>query len=96
MMHDTDRRRNEYGYSIQCVQCDKWFDSKRIDASFCNSSCRSRYQRKLKQRQINRDKFQAALDTLIKQLPRHGGSTDFDLLQKAATRIQNVLSLVED
>lgn len=93
--HDVDRYRTEYGYQVTCLQCRCAFDSKRGDASFCNSTCRSKYNRAQKKRQRTRDNFDKALTEMLLQLPRRGHSKDLDVLQVAATRISKALEIVE-
>jgi len=38
---DTDRRNNGDGsWSVQCCVCERWFEAKRSDASYCSNRCR--------------------------------------------------------
>ena len=43
--HDIDRNRTEYGWEQNCAHCGKRFEAKRVDASFCTSTCRKAHQR---------------------------------------------------
>lgn len=44
--HDTDRTKfDTRDYSVQCVQCGKYFAATRSDASFCSARCRVAHSR---------------------------------------------------
>lgn len=92
---DTDRRREEQGYRVKCAECGKWFDAQRDTASFCNSTCRSRWSRFPAKRLAVIKKANEAVYDLLRQLPKRGESKEFLALQRLATVIQNAIDLVE-
>lgn len=51
--HETDRVHLREGeWDIKCVQCGKWFEASRSDASFCSPNCRVAYGRE-EQKMLN-------------------------------------------
>lgn len=95
MTVETDRVREEYGYSIKCAQCGKWFECVRVTGTYCSSTCRSRAAREPAQRALRIGKAMGAVFALTRALPKKGESDEFAALQKLATVIKNALELVE-
>jgi predicted nucleic acid-binding Zn-ribbon protein len=68
VMHETDRALRGltgYAYEIKCVFCGVFFRSSRIDASFCSSTCRSRFSRQPAKRQARLDRARVAVLELL-------------------------------
>jgi len=82
-------------YEVQCAVCEKWFESMRYDASFCSSTCRSRYNRSL----AEADKLIAAASksvaALVDRLPRTGASKTESALKDLRALIDRALASVE-
>jgi len=93
--HDTERRRVEDGYIVECLVCGKEFEATRIDAAFCSSTCRSRFHRAAKMLDKRIERAERAIDDLIKHLPIHGESRTFKTLEKLQKRIESALASVE-
>lgn len=93
---ETDRINQGDYWSIRCAECRTWFDSKRGTATFCGSTCRSRWHREGPKRLARIERAMAALDDLIKAMPKRGDSKEFEALQFIATRSKNAMSIVEN
>lgn len=92
---ETERIRQDGYWDIQCVECRAWFEAERETASFCNSTCRSRWNRRDKNRQARIDRALKALEDLIAHLPQRGDSREFLALQKIETISKSAISQVE-
>lgn len=93
---DTDRINQGDCWRIQCADCGSWFESKRGTATFCNSTCRSRWSRQGARRLARIERAMAALDDLIQAMPKRGDSKEFLALQRIATRAKSAMSVVEN
>lgn len=94
--HDRDIINRGTGvYEVCCVQCGKWFTAQRYDASFCSSTCRSRFSRGRAMVDTRRKRAEAAIDDLIKHLPKQGHSKTFKTLDAIQRRIASALAEVE-
>lgn len=45
--HDIERYRTETGWEQNCAQCNRRFEAKRADATFCSPICRKASQREV-------------------------------------------------
>lgn len=93
---DTDRIREEQGYTVRCASCGTWFEAQRITATFCGPTCRSRAAREPANRALRISQAQGAVRALCRAMPKRGNSDEFEALQKLATIIKNALELVEE
>lgn len=95
-MIETDRIREELGYTVCCASCGKWFEARRVTATFCSSTCRSRFAREPRNRAVRVGQAEGAVRALCRAMPKRGDSIEFAALQKLATIIKNALELVEE
>lgn len=95
-MIDTDRIREEQGYTVRCASCGKWFEAHRVTATFCGSTCRSRAAREPANRAVRIGQAEGSVRALCRAMPKRGESIEFAALQKLATIIKNALELVEE
>ena len=58
MIDSTDRYRTGTGWTARCIQCGRWFESKRDDAETCSSTCRTRRERAEAAKSLLRAKIQ--------------------------------------
>lgn len=93
---ETDRVREELGYTVRCASCGKWFEARRVTATFCGSTCRSRAAREPANRTRRIGQAHGAVRALCRAMPKRGESIEFAALQKLATIIENALELVEE
>lgn len=94
MSHDVERIRTEAGYNVECVMCGTWFEATRYDASYCSSTCRSRYHRAQKQVDKRIERGKNAVGTLINHLPNTGESKTYIALLELSRSIAYALSQV--
>ena len=78
--HDTERVAQggwKRTYQVTCFQCGKDFEANRYDASFCSSTCRSRYSREAAKRKARRDDAIDLVQQLVSsaQLDRTGADS---------------------
>lgn len=93
--HDTERIRSEDGYQVECVMCGTWFDATRFDASYCSSTCRSRWHRSKKQLDKRIQYAENAVNSLINHLPHRGQSKTYAALLNLSRRIASALAQVD-
>lgn len=93
--HDTDRIRTSDGWSIQCVQCGRWFESKRSDASFCRDGCRRAYMLAPKRLKAQIEETERYLDALLNKPLRSAKQPQYEALMRMGRKIANALNNVE-
>lgn len=94
-MINPEAVREEFGYSVKCGQCGKWFEAERASALFCGGSCRAKHHR-AKQRRIDAIiKAKEAVSAVIDNMPWRGDSIEYLALQQLNTLILKGLSNVE-
>lgn len=93
---ETERIRQDGYYDVRCPQCGKWFEAARSSATFCNSTCRSRWSRSAASRVRQIDNARSAVASLIETMPKRGDSAEYLALQKLASIIKNALMSVEN
>jgi len=94
-IQDAERIRTEDGYIVECMVCGKSFEASRIDASFCSSTCRSRHHRAAGKLTKRIERGEAAVNDLIKHLPKSGESETYNALLRLSRRIAAALAAVE-
>ena len=92
---ETDRIREDGYWRVKCPQCRTWFEGARSTATFCGSTCRSRWARSDEQRMARIERALAAVADLAANTPTRGESKEFLALQKIATRVKNCMANVE-
>jgi len=92
---ETTRIRQDGYYDIQCPQCNKWFEAQRSTATFCNSTCRSKWSRSAEKRQEQIDRATSEVKRLIENMPWRSESPEFLALQSLTTLIKSALANVE-
>lgn len=95
MTFDTDRINQDGYWDILCPECSTWFQAKRVTATFCSSTCRSRWSRFPAKRLAQIKKTNEAVYDLLRNMPKSGESKEFLALHRLATVIKNALDLVE-
>lgn len=93
-MINPDAVREEFGYSVRCGQCKKWFDAERASALFCGGSCRAKHHRAKRKRQDTITRAKEAVSAVIENMPWEGDSIEFIALQQLNTLILRGLSNV--
>lgn len=94
--HDVERVHNEArSWSVICVQCGEEFESTRSDATFCSSTCRSKYTRRQQGRQKTIDRAKEAVEKMLANMPRTGDSAEFDACNWIIRRISKAVNNVE-
>lgn len=93
-MINPDAIREEFGYSVQCGHCKRWFESERASALFCGGSCRAKHHRAKRKRQDAIQRAKDAVSTVIENMPWSGDSIEYIALQQLSTVILRGLSNV--
>jgi len=93
--HDVERITTDEGYHVECVMCGNWFDAVRYDASYCSSTCRSRYHRSKKILDRRIERAENSVNELINHLPKNGESKTYITLLALSRRIASALTQVE-
>lgn len=94
-MINPEAIREEYGYSVQCSHCRKWFEAERASAVFCGGSCRAKHHRAKRKRQETIQRARDAVNAVIDSMPWRGESIEYIALQQLNTLILRGLSNVE-
>jgi len=94
--HEVDRIHiDAKAWRITCVECGNVFESTRSDATFCNSTCRSKFTRRIQNRQKTIDRAKAALEKMLTNMPRTGDSAEFDACNWIIRRVSKAVNNVE-
>jgi hypothetical protein len=88
--------REEFGYSVVCLQCKKVFEAQRASAEFCSASCRAKHHRAKRRRQEAIVKAKDAVRLVIANMPWEGESDEYLALQHIKTLILRGLSSVQE
>lgn len=94
-MVETERIRQDGYWLIWCAECNLRFDSRRMDAAYCSSTCKTRAHRKKEEMEKTISRARDILNDLIDLTPDVGDSAGFQALLDIQKRILKKLEWIE-